>query len=265
MRSSRSKTRARRRRSHAFIPDVQAKKGNDLRYLIAVGRYIGHRKPDNIIQIGDFGDFPSLSSYDFGKTSFEGRRYWHDVEATNQAWDYLMYGIRKQAGARYSPKMDYCLGNHEQRIERAIENDSRLEGTISYDDIVLPKGWERHEFLEVIKRDGISYSHFFPRAASGAVVQTHRGAPSARAQVIRQGGSASAGHQQGLDIACVSLGGKLQWGLIAGSMYLHTEKYLSPQGNGHWRGMVIKNGVQDGEYSPILVDLDYILSNFPSK
>lgn len=261
----RSKTAARRTRSHAMIPDVQAKPGIDSRFLISVGRYIGHRKPDQIVQIGDFGDFPSLSSYDFGKKSFEGRRYRADVDATNQAWDYLMYGIRKEAGARYHPKMDYCLGNHEERIMRAIENDARLDGTIGYDDIVLPKGWERHDFLEVVKRDGVSYSHFFPRAASGSVMQTKRGAPSARAQVIREGNSATAGHQQGVDIACVSLGGRLQWGLVAGSCYLHSESYLSPQGNSHWRGMVIKNGVKKGEYSPILVDLKYIMTRYPAR
>ncbi len=52
---------------HAIIPDCQVKDGVDLSYLTWVGKYLAEKKPDVIVQIGDFADMPSLSSYDVGK------------------------------------------------------------------------------------------------------------------------------------------------------------------------------------------------------
>ena len=52
---------------HAIIPDCQVKDGVDLSYLTWVGKYLVEKKPDVIVQIGDFADMPSLSSYDVGK------------------------------------------------------------------------------------------------------------------------------------------------------------------------------------------------------
>ena len=66
---------------HLIIPDTQVKPDVDLSYLEWIGQYIVEKKPDVLIQIGDFADMPSLSSYDIGKKSFEGRRYKDDIKA----------------------------------------------------------------------------------------------------------------------------------------------------------------------------------------
>lgn len=244
-------------KTHLLIPDVQVKPGAPIRHLTWIGKYIADKRPDVIVQIGDFADMESLSSYDKGKKSHEGKRYQKDLEAAWRAMDLLFEPIAKVAN--YSPRLVLTLGNHEQRIERAVENNAELEGTMSYDDLMYEEwGWDVKDFLKVVTIDGISYSHFFPRSAQGKVCQTRNGAPNAKTQLVREGRSCTAGHSQGLDIACLPLGGRLQWGLIAGSCYLHNESYLSPQGNNHWRGVVLKNGVSSGSYSPIIVDLDYL-------
>src|SRR6187549_1879799 len=67
------------------LPDVQAKPGVDFSFLSRIGQYAVDKKPDVIVCIGDFADMPSLSSYDKGKKSFEGRRYKRDVEAAQFA------------------------------------------------------------------------------------------------------------------------------------------------------------------------------------
>ena len=54
-------------RVHAVIPDCQVKPGQDYSFLRWVGNYLAEKKPDVIVQIGDFADMPSLSSYDVGK------------------------------------------------------------------------------------------------------------------------------------------------------------------------------------------------------
>lgn len=197
-----------------------------------------------------------MSSYDAGKKSFEGRMYKADIEAGNHAMDLLMGPVSKM---KKQPRKIFLYGNHEERILRAVESDRKLEGTIGYHDFNLDKyGFETYEFLKPVLIDGINYCHFFPRAASGTVMQTKRGAPNAKAQLIREGRSCTAGHQQGLDITPMALGGRLQWGLIAGSAYQHDENYLSPQGNQHWRGIVVKHEVKNGSYDPMLVSLDYL-------
>lgn len=250
-----------RNRSHFIIPDTQVKPGIDLSYCSWIGQYAADRKPDTIVMLGDWFDMPSLSSYDAGKKCFEGRMYKADIEAGRKGMDLFMAPIKKM---RPKPRMVFLIGNHEERILRAVESDRKLEGTIGYHDFHLEEdGWEVHQFLEVVTLDGISYSHFFPRAASGAVLQTKRGAPNAKAQLQREGRSCTSGHLQGLDVSCLPLGGRLQWGLIAGSAYLHEEDYLSPQGNAHWRGVVVKHQVDGhGGYDPMFVSMSYLQQRY---
>ena len=56
---------------HAIIPDCQVKDGVDLSYLTWVGKYLAEKKPDVIVNIGDFADMPSLSSYDVGRRALK--------------------------------------------------------------------------------------------------------------------------------------------------------------------------------------------------
>ena len=102
---------------HIVIPDCQVKAGVPLAHLRWAGLYIAEKRPDVVVQIGDFADMPSLSSYDVGKRSFEGRRYKRDIEAAKQAMGLLMEPI--QAARGYKPRLELFLGNHEDRITRA--------------------------------------------------------------------------------------------------------------------------------------------------
>lgn len=256
--SIRTPNKAKPLRSHIVIPDVQCKPGVKLDHLSWAGQYIAHRKPDVVVVLGDWWDMPSLSSYDSGKKSFEGRMYKADIEAGHQGMGLFLTPIKAEKS--YHPELIFLYGNHEERILRAVESDRKLEGTIGYHDLRLKEyGFTTYEFLEPVVKDGIGYCHFYPRAGSGAILQTKRGAPSAKAQLQREGRSCTAGHQQGLDVACIPLGGKLQWGIIAGSFYQHDEQYLSPQGNDHWRGLIVKHEVDGrGGFNPMFVSLDYL-------
>lgn len=238
-----------------MIPDTQCRPGVSTDYLYWIGRYIADRKPDVVIHLGDHWDMPSLSSYDKGKRCFEGRRYAADVDAGNSGMQRMLEGI-----GRHRPRLVYLIGNHEERIERAVESQAELSGTIGYHNLFLGD-WEVHDFLEVAKIDGIAYCHYFPRNSNGQITQTKHGAPSAKAQLVREGGSCTAGHQQGLDVASLPLRGTLQWGLIAGSCYPHNETYLSPQ-QCYWRGVIVKHEVSGGGYSPMFVSLNYLRGRY---
>jgi len=253
-------------REHIVIPDVQTKEGVDYDYLDNIGRYIVEHRPDVVVCLGDFADMESLSSYDRGTKGFEGRRYSKDVQATRKAMSVLLGPLndfnrrqRLNKQKQYKPEMIMTLGNHENRINRAIQNDAILDGTISTDDLGYKEaGWDVYDFLDTVTVDGVTYSHYFPRSGSGRVMQAARGAPSARAQGQREMRSCTSGHLQGLDFDIHQLGDRRIYNIIAGSCYTHDEDYLSPQGTQYWRGIIHKFDVHEGMYDPLFVSLDYL-------
>jgi len=247
---------------HLVIPDVQAKEGTDFSFLKGIGNYIVDKKPEVIVCIGDWADMPSLSSYDIGKKSFEGRRYVKDIQAAHEAMEALLaplvaFNIKaiRNKEKQYHPRMVMTLGNHEHRIVRAVDNDPKLDGVLSIDDLKYKEfGWEVHNFLDVVIIDGVAYSHYFVTGVAG------RPASSASAQLNKKHQSCIAGHQQGLQIATANRAdGSLITSIIAGSCYEHEESYMGPQGNRHWRGFLVLHSVQpSGEFDLMPVSLDYI-------
>ena len=250
---------------HAMIPDLQIKPGVDLSYLSAIGKYLAHKKPDKIILIGDVADMPSLSSYDVGKKSFEGRTYKADVESVHEGMRLLMQPIFDEqqklvngGRKRWKPELILTLGNHEERINRAINLDRKLDGLISIRDLGYSNfGWQVFPFLEVVVRDGIAYSHYFTSGIMGRPVGT------ASMQLNKKHMSCVAGHQQGRQIAYGRRAdGKEMTSIIAGSCYLHDESYLGLQGNQHWRGMYMFHNVDDGSFDEMSVHLSYLAENY---
>lgn len=255
---------------HLMIPDVQVKDGVPLQHLEALGNYIVQKKPEVIVCIGDFADMPSLSSYDAGKKSFEGRQYTKDIESSHKAMNTLLNPLRSlQLHQRinkkkiYQPRMVMCYGNHDQaRIDRAIENDRKLEGLISVEDLGFKEyGWECHDFLDIVNIDGIRYSHYFCNPNS--LIKNCVGG-TIDAKLKNLGWSFSMGHQQHLQYGVQYLpDGERRQGLVAGAFYMHNEGYMGSQGNkSHWRGIVMKHRVQNGSYDPCFVSLDYLLEKY---
>lgn len=253
---------------HAVIPDCQVKPGVDTTYLGYAGQYLVDKKPDVIVCIGDFADMSSLSSYDVGKKSFEGRRYSLDIEAAHKGMETLLTPIwefnsraRKNKEKQYKPRMVLTLGNHEDRIDRAINNDSKLEGLLSIKDLAYEEyGWEVYPYLETVVIDGICYSHFFASGVLGRPIC------SARMLLTKKHMSCVAGHQQGRDIAYGQRADGTQLlGLIAGSFYEHDEDYLNAQTNNHWRGMYFLHDVRDGACDEMAISIKYLKQRFANK
>jgi len=248
---------------HFVLPDVQAKPGDNFDFLTKIGEYILEKKPEKIICLGDFADMPSLSSYDVGKKSFEGRRYTKDIDATREAmgtllspiWDFNVKA-RRNKEKLYRPELHFVLGNHENRIERAVNNDPKLEGLVSLNDLCYEDfGWKVYPFLEIVVIDGIAYSHYFVTGLAG------RPCATASAQLNKTHMSCISGHQQGLQIATgKSANGKLIHSIIAGSCYEHDEDYLGRQGNNHWRGALMLNDVREGDFDIMPLRLNYLVN-----
>jgi len=208
---------------------------------------------------------PSLSVYDIGKKSFEGRTYNDDIQAGNKAMDTFMKPIieeqRRQRDNKkkvWKPKKVFLIGNHEQRIERAIESDRKLEGLIGYNDFNLKKyNWEVQNFLDVAVINGIAYSHYFTSGVMGRPVSN----PSLLLQKKHM--SCIMGHVQDRAIAfSKKADGSRITGLFAGIFYQHDEEYLNPQTNGSWSGVWMFNEVNNGSFDEMPVSITYLRNQY---
>lgn len=242
----------------AVIPDTQVKPGVPLDHLTAAGKYIADKRPDVVVMIGDFADMQSLSSYDqAGSVDAEGKRYKSDLDSVKKAMDLLMTPIAK--ARKYSPMLVLTLGNHEDRINRAIKADPRkLLGVISTRDLGYEDyGWKVYPFLQPVTIGGVSFSHYFPAGVMGKPIST----PQMILRKLHM--SAIAGHQQGWDIAYSKRAdGKALTAIISGSFYQHEETYLSPFTNAHWRGMYFLHEVRGGQFDEMKLSISYLKRRF---
>lgn len=243
-----------------IIPDCQTKPGEPTEHLGWLGRYILHVKPDIVVNLGDFFDLPSLSSYDKGTALIEGKRVTEDIDFSKDALKLITaptqkYNKKVQEHKRYEPRLVFLLGNHEQRLERYVNANPELIGLLSYDNLgIREQGWELHDFLKVVNIEGILFSHYFANPMSG---RPYTGRSYSLLQRI--GKSFVQGHRQELDYACRELvDGTRQFGLVAGAFYQHDEGYKGYQGNKHWRGVVVLHETQNGWGDAMFVSLDYL-------
>lgn len=248
-------------RIHIVIGDTQVKPGVPTDHLGWIGRHIAEKYAGGdvaLIHLGDHWDMPSLSSYDRGKRASEGRRYAEDVKAGNAAFRRLSNPIASVN--EWQPERHFLRGNHEDRIRRAIEDDARLDGALSFDDLDTC-GWQVHPFLEPVTIDGITYAHYFYNPNTGRPY----GGENLHPRLKTIGHSFTMGHQQGLQYTLRPVNGRMHHGLVLGSTYLHDEDYLGPQGNAYWRGIVVCHRVEDGHYDPMFVSLDYLCRRYEGK
>ena len=109
------------------LPDCQVKPGVPLEHLTYAGKWCAEKHVDHIVCLGDFADMESLSSYDVGKKSFEGRRYTSDIDIAQIGMAKFMNPITDEVNKlrrlkikMWYPKFTMLLGNHENRIDRAV-------------------------------------------------------------------------------------------------------------------------------------------------
>ena len=241
-----------------FVPDCQVRKGVDTTYLTAIGQYIVDKKPDVVVNIGDFFDMPSLSVYDKGKLSFEGRRLAEDIEAGKEGMKKFLQPLRdyQKIDPSYQPRMVFCLGNHEERLQRVPSNNSEFEGFIGYHLLELEKDWEVVEYLKPINIQGINFVHYLSHPMTG---KPYGG--NAASMLKNVGCSFCVGHKQTLEVAIQPvLDGTMRLGIVAGASYLFDEPYKDAGfGNSHFRGVVMLHDAKEGFADPSFISTKFLI------
>jgi hypothetical protein len=245
-------------RVHLVIPDCQVKPGVPTDHLEWIGNYIVEKKPDVLINLGDFADIDSLNTYVRGKRESEGKRLSRDISSVVHAMERLLKPIHdynRTAEVKYQPEMHLTLGNHEYRMEREVEDNPRLEGMFDMGDLGYEDaGWKVHEFLKVLTVDEVEYAHYFTSGNMGRPVT------SAAALLRERQCSAIMGHVQHTDMAFHKKTQNIA--MFAGICYLHSEKYLGPQGNDTRRQIVMLHEVENGKFDPMFVSLRFLKKRY---
>lgn len=248
---------------HIVIPDTQVYNGCPDSHIEAAGQMVLEEKPDVLVVIGDWWDFPSLSTHnDRGNITYHNASYVEDLEAGIEAMEMFLAPLERYNRMRKKnkkkeqwPRMVFTSGNHEYRRNRMEDDNPKLKGALpTPEDYLRDKGFEVYPFKQKIKIDGINYCHLCPQPKSSGSVE--------RAHIIARNRAESwtVGHSQQLDYY-VSLHEPRIQCLIAGAFYQHDEAYKMGS-NDHWRGLVKKTHVRGGRYSPTFYDINDVIEDY---
>lgn len=228
-----------------------------------MGKLIADVKPDIVINLGDTADMPSLCSYDRGKKSFQGRTYSADIAAHNDFQERLWAPVK--ATKKRLPLRVTLIGNHEQRIERAIELQPELDGVISYDDLELDRFYDHvvpysGSTPGTIELDGICYAHYLVSGVSGRPIS---GEHLAYSLLAKQHASCVVGHNHTLDY-CIRtrVDGRRIQALCAGVYQEHGSNYAGEAQKLWWPGVCILNNVEDGCYDLQTISLQALKEEY---
>lgn len=244
-------------KTHLVIPDPHAHPKHNNDRALWVSGLIADVKPDVVIDLGDTADMPSLSGYDKGKRSYAGRTYAADVAAHNDFQDKLWW--RPKKSKRKMPRRVRLIGNHEQRIDRALDMQPELQGAIGYQDLELERYYDDIVYYNgstpgVIEIDGIHYAHYF---VSGVMGRPIGGEHPAHSLISKKHNSCTQGHTHLFDHCLrVREDGQQIHGLIAGVCQDYASDWAGEVNRLWWRGVIIKRDVEDGSYNLEFISLD---------
>lgn len=253
-------------KTHLVIPDQHAHPDFDNSRADLLGKLIKDIKPDVVINLGDAADLASLSSYDKGKASFHGRNYEKDINAHLDFQDRMWYPIKKSK--KKQPYRIVLEGNHEYRIKRAIDLSPELEGErfgVSFKDLAF--GDYYHEVVEynggtpgIYTIDGVSYAHYFITGVSGRPIG---GEHHAYSLLTKNFTSCTCGHSHTVDWAVrTTTDGEKIMGCVAGVYQDYQSGWAGHINDYWWSGVVLKKGVDNGNYSPQFISLEQLRKEY---
>lgn len=237
-------------RTHLVVGDSHAHFQHDNDRADWLGNLIVDLRPDVVVHIGDSADMPSLSSYEKGKKSFQGRTYRADIDAHLDFQERMWRPLR--AFKKKMPERIFCIGNHEQRIARAIQLSPELDGAIGYDDLQLNRWYDTIVDYDgntpgKVTVDGVQYAHYF---VSGIMGRPVGGEHPAHSQIRTQFTSTVAGHSHLAEwVTRNSSDNRRMHGVQSGCYMDYHAGWAGNVNDLWWRGLTILHNVEGGDFS----------------
>jgi len=211
--------------------------------------------------MGDWHAMESLCSYDRGKGDFGSRRYRDDVDVGLEAREAFRRGLKRWNRNRRlrhqtHPRLVALLGNHEDRVNRALADEPQLEGAIGLHDLEH-ENWEQIPYLQPIGIDGVWYSHYFVSGVRGWAIG---GEHPAYSLLVKKSQTCVQAHSHLFDYCERNQAdGRRIQAVVAGCYFEHDEDYAGQQVNLMWaRGLTILRRVVDGSFDIEWRSLDAI-------
>ncbi len=258
--------RLNRPKTHLIIPDPHAHPKHNNDRADWMSKLIQDVRPDVVINMGDCADMSSLSSYDRGKREYQGRSYRADIDAAIEFNDRVWGPVKKLK--KKLPRRVILEGNHEERIERALDMSPELVDAIGFQDLQYDQYYDevvRYTGLTpgVIEVDSIAYAHFFITGVSGRSIS---GEHPAYALLTKQFVSATQGHTHVLDFAeRANPYGQKVMGLVCGVYQDYDSDWAGEINRVWWRGAVIKRGVENGAYDPEFISIKRLQREYGNR
>lgn len=249
--------------THLIIPDQHAHYQHSNTRAEWLSRLIHDVRPDVVINIGDGADMPSLSGYDKGRKSFQGRTYKADINVHLDFQDRIWGPLRRTK--KKLPRSVYLIGNHEHRISKAIDLQPELEGAISLDDLELDYWYDDVVHYSngapgSICINGVHYAHYF---ISGLMGRPISGEYHATTLLNKRYVSSTCGHSHLADWAVRTNGdGRKIMGAVCGVYQDYNADWAGASNDLWWRGILIKRNVENGTYDPEFVSLDTLKKDY---
>ena len=227
-------------------------------HIIAAAYYILETKPTHIIDMGDFADFPALSTHKSQKDKINDDIK-KDIDEANAVLD-LFFSIIN-SDPTYKPVKIFITGNHEDRLNRFIGENPQFKNLLKLDNLLKLEYFDKIiPFKQFYILNEVYFCHYFSDAFTGKPL-----AGTAEAMAKKLGFSFVMGHKQKLDICTYDLqNGRTITGLVAGAFYQHWEDYKG-QANNHWRGICTLHNVKNGKYDLEVWSLKRLLNKYKDK
>lgn len=218
-----------------------------------LSKFLYDLKPDEFINLGDFSEMESLSSFD---TRYPGsvvrRSYEADINVTNDAHERMWNEFRKNK--RGLPYRVFLEGNHEHRIGTALSKDPSMAGDnygISMSHLsILSHYNEFHPYHNgapaIAPRDGVLYSHFL---SSGAYGRSIDGVSHGLKMVEKTASSVTVGHTHKFNYYVKPDTWPYPCHGLSVGCFLGSEQGWAGQANDEWsKGIVVKRNLEHGNY-----------------
>lgn len=237
-------------KTHCILADPHSSPEADNSRFDLAGKLIADLKPDVVINLGDHVDLASLSSYDKGKASFNGKNYEKDVVHGIEANDRLFAPMKK--AKKKLPRTVILEGNHEHRIKKLLEYEPHLTGSrygISFDNLAYSDYYNDVVEYEastpgVINIDGIQYAHYIVSGVSGRPFSS---AHHAFGLTKKEHTSTVVGHTHLFDYHInKDSAGNSRMGLVAGVFQDYDAPWAGKMNKLWHRGLCILRNVENG-------------------